>query len=326
MKRIDPNELDIKQSEIICFSCVRNEILRLPFFLDYHRNLGVDRFIFVDNASSDGTTEFLCAQTDTNVYFTDESYASSNCGIDWLNQLISELGVDHWILTMDADEMLVYPDCEQVTLKQLTEYLESEGTQAIQTFLIDMYSDKPIKDTHYVSGQSFLDCASYFDTDSYFAINKDGIPTRGGPRHRLFWEKYDREKNSPYLINVPLIKWRKELSYKTGTHVISNLKVSELIGGKLHFKFFSDFYDYVESEAQRNEHWDDAAQYKTYWDVIKDNNELSGWYEGSEKYRDSIQLVDLGLINRPKRYFKFVHGRNVSKNGLFSTIRKIFKS
>ena len=46
---------------------VRNEIVRLPYFLDYYRRLGAGHFLVVDNGSDDGTHEYLADQPDVSV-------------------------------------------------------------------------------------------------------------------------------------------------------------------------------------------------------------------------------------------------------------------
>jgi hypothetical protein len=299
MQRMDDNRGEIRSDAIIAFSCVRNEALRLPYFLDYHQALGVDRFVFVDNGSTDGTRDLLLAREDTLVFHTADSYAGSRCGMDWVNALLGRFGVGHWIVTLEPDELLVYPRCEQVNLKALTCDLDANGVQAMKTFLVDMYSDKPISQTRYRVGEPFLDTCCYFDTDSYLRLPGADIPERGGPRHRLFWEGRDRPGKSPFLINVPLVRWRKDLAYTGGTHLISSVTPGPLTGAKLHFKFFSDFYGYAESESARNEHWDNAAQYKAYWDVLRGDGDLCAMYPGSAWYRDSMQLVELGLMHLP---------------------------
>ena len=306
LRRIDKNNINIKESEIIAFSCVRNEILRLPYFLEYHRKLGVDRFIFIDNASTDGTKDYLLSQHDTNVFYTKASYASSKCGIDWLNQLLSEYGTNHWILTLEPDELLVYPLCESVNLHELTKYLDTTGAQAMKTLLIDMYADKAIKDTCYKTGESFLEYCRYFDRNSYFNLDEDNIATIGGPRSRLFWEGYNRGKPPPYLVNVPLVKWHNDINYVSGTHFMADVKLTALTGVKQHFKFFSDFYEYAKTEAYRKEHWDNASEYATYWDVLSKKPRLSAMYDGSIEYQDSMQLVNLGLMKLPDDYSIFL--------------------
>ena len=145
MKRLDSNDISCNDSDIILFCCIRNELLRLPYFIKYHRKLGVDRFIFVDNASSDGSVDYLLSLNNVHVFYTDQSYADSRCGVDWLNELLNRYGTDHWVLTLDADELFVYPKCESINLHHLSRYLEAEKSQAVLTFMLDMYSDRSIQ-------------------------------------------------------------------------------------------------------------------------------------------------------------------------------------
>lgn len=42
---------------ILLFSTLRNERVRLPYFLRYYRDLGVNHFLIVDNDSEDGSHE-----------------------------------------------------------------------------------------------------------------------------------------------------------------------------------------------------------------------------------------------------------------------------
>lgn len=305
MHRLDSNNTDFNDADIISFSCVRNELIRLPYFLEYHRNLGVDKFIFIDNGSTDGTTDYLLSQHDTFVFYADESYAGSNCGMDWINGLLSKFGSEHWTLTLDADELLIYPMCETINLQLLTRYLDTVKAQGMVTFMLDMYSEVPIKDTFYATGTPFPNTCKYFDSDTYHERDKENLPIRGGPRHRLFWLGQNRKRPSPVLKKSPLVKWRKDLKYKASTHIIENVEIAGLTGVIQHFKLFSDFFSSAENEAARKEHWDDAAQYESYWNVLSKNPDLSAIYNGSIKYIDSMQLVRLGMMQLPDSFKEF---------------------
>src|SRR5688572_19386726 len=103
---------------------MRNEALRLPYFLEYYRRLGIDRFLIVDNGSEDGTTDLLRVSPDVSVFYTEERYSESRCGLDWLNQLLETYAVGHWTLTVDADELFAYPLCEEIALRELGAYLD----------------------------------------------------------------------------------------------------------------------------------------------------------------------------------------------------------
>ena len=219
---------------------------------------------------------------------------------------MAEYGSEHWTLTLDADELLIYPRCEKVGLRLLTKYLNRTEAEGLVTFLLDMYSDKAIRNTGHKRGTPFQDPCEYFDGDTYHERDANGIPVRGGPRHRLFWSGRDRRKPSPVLKKIPLVKWRPGLEFGASTHVIRNLRLCSLTGALQHYKFFSDFYTYAKQETARKEHWDGAAQYKSYWGVLSENPDLSAFYEGSMKYRNSAQLVELGLIKMPEEFEHFV--------------------
>ena len=60
----------IRRSDVLCFVTLRNERIRLPYFLQYYRDRGVAHFIFVDNDSDDGTRDYLAGQPDCSVWTT----------------------------------------------------------------------------------------------------------------------------------------------------------------------------------------------------------------------------------------------------------------
>lgn len=254
-----------EETGVYVFCCVRNEIQRLPFFLEYYRNLGVEGFFFIDNNSSDGTTQLLQGEEDVALYHTKDSYAQSRCGVDWTNTLLHLHGEGHWCLTVDADELLVYPDCESLSLPSLAKYLESRGANALLSFMLDMYADSPIRQAGYQPGSPFLDTCPHFDATGYWTEGSDKtedlVPTRGGPRHRLFWEGMNREKPTPFLRKIPLVLWSKDFDYEASTHLLAGAKFCEITGSLLHFKLFADFAHRVVEEVKRGEHFAGAFQY-----------------------------------------------------------------
>lgn len=117
----------IAPSDILVFVTQRNEKVRLPYFLDYYRNLGVRHFLFVDNSSADGSAEYLRQQPDVSLWWTDCSYKQSRFGMDWLCWLLFRYGHGHWCLTVDPDEFFVYPHCDSRPLQALTDWLTDSG-------------------------------------------------------------------------------------------------------------------------------------------------------------------------------------------------------
>jgi hypothetical protein len=324
LRRVDQRRLQIAREEILCVACVRNEALRLQHFLDYHRRLGVHRFLIVDNASTDGTTDMLLSEPDVHVFVTRQRYSKSGQGRAWINGLLQSHASGHWTLTVDADELFVYPSCEAVDLSRVADYLDRRGEDAILTFLLDMYSEKPIRETAYVRGTSFLESCRYFDTDSYVWEPADlqAVPSAGGPRMRLFFPRrrppagtvgrlVARLRNRtragaaaapPLLRKIPFVRWRDGLAYTSSTHALPGVRLGELTGVLMHFKFFADFPGRVAEEAARREHWQQACEYVVYRDVLAAQPDLALHYGGSACYEDSHQLGALGLVRRPKDF------------------------
>ncbi len=54
LKAVQDHTRRIESGDILLFACLRNEVIRIPYFLDYYRRAGVDHFLIVDNGSTDG--------------------------------------------------------------------------------------------------------------------------------------------------------------------------------------------------------------------------------------------------------------------------------
>lgn len=104
--KLDRHHVPSTKGEVRAFACIKNEIMRLPFLLDYHRKLGVDRFFFIDNGSTDGTVEFLQGERDCHCFHSDGNFFADNVEPPrWTNALRNVFGDGYWSLSLDADEM-----------------------------------------------------------------------------------------------------------------------------------------------------------------------------------------------------------------------------
>lgn len=205
LTRIDTKEIEIQKRDILCCVVVRNELLRLPYFLDYYRQKGIGKFLVVDNNSSDGSLAYLQSQPDVYLWHSTFSYNKANFGSAWLELLLSKYGVGNWCLIVDADEIFYYPDCDNKNIVQLCQKLDWHNKTAFSAVLLDMYSDKAIKDTHYTSGANFLDVCPYFDRKfHHIKVEKGGLYNNqtcyfGGLRRRIFGEH-------PVLAETPKLR------------------------------------------------------------------------------------------------------------------------
>ena len=346
LTRVDTRPIDIASDEIVVVTTVRNEYARLPHFLDYYRRQGVGRFLVIDNDSSDGTADLLRSQTDCHVFHTRNSYRDSRFGIAWQNTLLDTYGVGRWCLTVDADELLVYPHCEHVDMRDLCHFLDNAGDEALYTFLLDMYPEGRLADAVCEPGTPYLEVCPYFDREYAFVerLKVPGMPPLfppleviGGPRLRLFYPEQRGTRlwprvwprvlayvgrvlafsglvdlrripqPAPLLYKVPLVKWRSGCEYRASTHKLAHVKLSEVTGVLLHFKFFADFDEKAHMEATRGEHYASGSEYARY---LRCPEALHGLrYEGSVAYRGSDVLLTQGLLKTTRAFdqLRMVH-------------------
>lgn len=296
----------IAPNAILALVTLRNERVRLPYFLDYYRSIGIDHFLIVDNDSNDGSREFLADQPDVSLWTTGESYKGSRFGMDWLNHLLRRYGAGHWCLTVDPDEFLVYPHVNTRPLRALTDWLESSGQRSFSAMLLDMYPKGPITDQPYREGQNPFEIAAWFDPANY-AIRKNpkflNLWIQGGPRARSFFA--DRPQSAPALNKIPLVRWQRRFAYASSTHMLlprSLNLVYDQDGGEmasgalLHAKFLSTFIAKSAEELDRRQHYADSQEYRAYHQGLQDAADF--WCPQSRRYRDWRQLEEVGLISR----------------------------
>ncbi|SEN50841.1 Glycosyl transferase family 2 [Roseovarius tolerans] len=296
----------IRPGDVLLFSTMRDEHVRLPYFLRYYRDLGISHFLIVDNDSTDGGADYLAQQDDVSLWSTKASYKRARFGIDWLNWLQSKYGHGHWTLVVDPDEFFVYPFCDTRPIRALTDWLDTSQVKSFGAMLLDMYPKGRIDVVPYRAGQNPLEIAAWFDPGNYM-IEKNkkfgNLWIQGGPRARVFFP--DNPKKAPALNKTPLIKWHRRYAYESSTHMVLprglNLTYDEWGGEKasgilLHAKFLDTFTAKAAEELTRRQHYSASVEYKAYAEIVQHNPEL--WCKWSEKYINWRQLEILGLMSK----------------------------
>ena len=306
LRRVADRTAQINPGEILLFSTQRNEKIRLPYFLDSYRDMGVTHFLIVDNDSTDGTADYLADQPDVSVWQTRSSYKRSRYGVDWLNYLQSKYGHGHWCVTVDPDEFLLYPFCDTRPLAALTDWLDSCSIRAFSAMLLDMYPKGRLEDQPYLPGQNPMDIACWFDSGNYTITRNHlygNLWIQGGPRSRVFFPS--EPDRAPALNKIPLVKWDRRYAYVHSTHMLLprglNLVYDEWGGEKasgvlLHAKFLDTFADKAKEEIDRRQHYAESYEYRAYADGFRADGLL--WCNWSEKYINWRQLEILGLMSK----------------------------
>ena len=295
---------DIQSGGILAFGCFRNEEGRLPFFLDHYRRLGVTHFLCVVNDSTDNTRAILEAAPDCSVWETDASYKASRFGMDWIGYLQMQYGHGHWCLTVDADELLVYPGSDHRDLRALTSWLDQTRQRAFAAPLLDLYPEGALGDVHYAPGQAPWEVLTHYDawnTTHIWQPKQRNQWIQGGPRARIFFAA--EPKRAPTLNKIPLVKWDRRYSYVTSTHILLPRHLNQafdatpglpVIGALLHTKFLDSIVEKSAEERVRGEHFQNSTLYDAYYEALTKNPTL--WHSGAKLYRGLDGLAEDGVF------------------------------
>lgn len=302
LKPVFFHEEALKKARFVLITTLRNEAFRLPYFLQYYRDLGVEHFIIVDNESDDGVHELVRPMEDVSIWVAKGSYKKSRYGVAWMNHLLSKHCAGKWIVNADPDEFLVYPHQDTTNLPGLAKQLEEQGVRALATMTVDMYSDRPVEENAYKSGQDPLEVCPYFDAYGYRETVKSPLSVkhvRGGPRARVF---FGRAEVSSMLQKTVFLKWKSHYAYTRGSACelwppnLADVKYAEqrgMPGALLHFKFVAQFVEKVLEEQQRKQHTD---EYVTYKSGLNSRDTDTFMFEGSRRFAGWTSLVEVGIL------------------------------
>jgi len=347
LEQLDAQPINSIDNEIRVFIVARNERTRLPYLLSYYRGKGINKFFMIDDRSDDGTREYMLSQPDCHVFHPSNSFKEARAGVNWQNLLLDIYGTGYWTIVIDADELLVYPQCEKVSLPDFCRFLDSEGSTSFFAFMLDMYPDGDLTKGECIAEKPFTEICPLFDKDYKFreistrtsAIEElPRVRVVGGPRIRKFypWQfrtdfasralatviikiaekmkfwKGDKPHYAPALIKVPLVKWQQGCK-RLSNHVVTNPpggKISSVTGVLLHFKFFADFHAKAKKEVARNQHFGGSQEYRRYLKYIARYPNFTFKYSGSREYKDSNSLLKERLIITNAEYDAWI--QNIS--------------
>ena len=303
LHRLDRSIIPDDRHEIRLFSYIKNESLRLPFFLKYYLNKGVDRIFLVDNNSVDNSVSIALSFENVHVFQTKEQYRNH---WNWVEILLDRYGMNYWCLLVDADELLHFPNDEDLSIRNLCYYLEEENETVLRSLLIDLYADMPFSDCNYQQNKDPLRLCPYFDVDYYEwsakFINKKkwsifSYPIfGGGMRGRVFGFDHNN-----IISKTSLFRYQPNTYITQGIHGVDEAITSSIQGVVFHTKLLQDFETKVGIEVKNEQYSRNSYYYKEYQKILNKTPALNPYYEGSVKYRNSQQLMDLGLMKSSEK-------------------------
>ena len=307
---------------------VHDEMFFLEAFLKHYRSLGADRFIILDDFSTDGTMAFLAVQPDVMVvgsgirYFEQISYPpeilarirETRAVRLWRDQMLDQFCTGQWAVVVDPDEFLALSS----SLPALFAELAAEGAEAAWGAMVDMYPER-VRDilgkdaTRFqLEDPWFFDAKPHLDTRQLRGTPPIPHTVYPGSVARLFaaWGvlpqgtlgKRLRRRLSGYryqgasMINkTPVVFW-KTGDWFLNCHVTSK-PVAPRVIPIMHFKFTADLGRKIEYALATGGYNQGSRSYRLYAMLIERMRDRDGAFVAkvSRRYRDARDLTEAGI-------------------------------
>ena len=304
-----PNDI---RADVVVIAVIRDEMWRMPFFLAYHRWLGVQHFIIIDNRSCDGTSDFLAREPDVTCMHAPGNYGGDPKGQTvWIRWALRLAPPRRWNLVLDADELFVGAELQRNSLLALTRNLSREGAAILVTSLVDCYP------ATLSFSENFEPVpwrrAPYFDVGPYFVW-----PARSsiryiqrGVRQRVCWPHWRRiqwlkkvvprpfrthhfRDSPPAVFKMPLLRNVPGLNFRN-VHESNGAPRSKHLFALLHYKLDLDLAKKVPLALAERQYWQGSRQYRSYGRLIEMSDaELR--FEGTRVFTGVQSLVDAQLV------------------------------
>jgi hypothetical protein len=308
---------------------VHNEMFFLAEFLRHYRALGVDRFVVLDDRSTDGSREFLARQPDVMLvesdirYFEEVAYPpqvrarirEARAVRLWRDQLMDQFCTGQWAVVVDPDEFLALPG----DLSSLTRALAAEGHEAAWGVMLDMYprgvrdilgapatARFSLEDAWFFDARPHLDPRQERETPpvprtvypgsvarlfSAYGVLPQGTLVRR-LRRRLSGYRYEPHQ---IIHKTPVVLWRPG-DYFLNCHVTSK-PVGRRVIPMMHFKFTADLGRKIEYALATGGYNQASRSYRLYATLIERMRARDGSFLGrvSRRYRGFDDFVRAGV-------------------------------
>lgn len=282
--------------ETTVLSVMRNEQPRIEDFLHHYRALGVRHFAIVDNASTDGTRQYLATEPDVCLFAADGPF-DWRAKHGWITSLIERLGRNHWYLLCDADEHCVFEGSDTLPLSSLVAHLERLKRSRARGALVDLYRDGPIAAWSRPRQHRLNEYYRYFDAGTYREHRNALLTSRtGGPRQRLMGHLNPDFR--PELTKYPLFRLGAE-DVVYNPHVIwppTQDEADPCLIGILHYKFDGELFERLREAVTSRRYWNASAEYEIYLQCLR-ADPAAGFFSGASRlYRSPGDLLKFGVI------------------------------
>jgi hypothetical protein len=225
------------------------------------------------------------------VFHTATPYKQGQMGIYWYNGLARAYCQEHWTVTADADELLIYDGMDRHNLHALGDWLDNNQFDRLFALMVDVYPSGRIG-AELRSISEILETDCWFDEFGYELERLSaGLLITGGVRHRLF--NQGPEAHPHWLSKYPFFRMRSD-TVIFDAHFLwpYNEDPAGAMGALIHLKLMDDFAERSKRAEEELQHVHNSNAYRIINDRLTENPEIVAHNEESCRYTGPGSFVE----------------------------------
>jgi hypothetical protein len=304
-----PREIDYGPDELLVLCVVRNGALYIQSFMEHYRNLGVAHCVFLDNGSTDGTVDMLCAHPRVTVLRTDVPYQKYENTMK--RYLAERFSAGRWNLCADIDELFEYPCSAEMPLAGLLGYLNARGFTAVVAQMLDMFSELPLAAVTSFPDDRLKEKYPFFDIS---AVERGPYewshPSR--PEIRMHWGGIRRAVfgTNNGLTKAALVRMDGRVKPFVEWHQATGAVLADISCVLMHYPFVSTFRDKVLDAVRTGRYGKTTTdEYVAYARTLAENPDLRLMGPSAQRFTGLDPLIADGFVVVTDDYRRWVRAR-----------------
>lgn len=283
--------LNTREAVVLCV--VKDGESLVQAFIEHYLALGFKHIFFLDNGSTDRTAEIIKSYRQTTLLTSNKPFRKYF--ILFKNFLIETCGSGHWCVIADIDEFLQFPLGS--SLEEVLAYLEQHQYDTVCIQMLDMFSEHGIQLSERRNAWTLENLSSvfcYYDVGNvkkrdYIRQFQPNIHPglkliNGGIRKTVF--------NRNCLLTKETLFFAHPGTQLKSSHLLNYANRADFTAVYLHYKFVEDFYAKTLEAVDRENHWNNSAEYKAYLSVLKEAKKEKSVLSLLQPYSRKLESID----------------------------------
>lgn len=256
-----PKRFKLADNEVALVLLGRDIAYFLPVFFAHYRALGIERFVYLDNGSTDNSRELVANEPGTIVARCDLNFRNYQRQLRYI--VTRDFLEGGWRLCVDPDELLDYPNAGHISVPDLVSRLAARGHTGVVAQMLEMVPEGSLRAASGLDFAASVTQFNHYSTDNIIkgpypegdpviapmirlnTVASPGIDVMtGGLRRSLFGEDCLLTKHVLFRDAGPKVHPFPH------PHLTCGLHCSDFTAVLKHYKFAGD---YIDREVKRRD-------------------------------------------------------------------------